>query len=134
MIITYKSKYDFNELKIKLESSIIKKGMRIFSIIDHSKNAVSVGMKMNRSLLYIFGNPRNGTLLMYKDMRIGIILPLKILIWEDENKNLLISYFTIYETLKSFKLKDEELEIAKNIDINIIDILKDLGNEVDKLL
>ncbi len=131
MIITYKSKYNFNELKIKLESLIIKKGMGIFSVIDHSKNAVSVGMKMNRSLLYIFGNPRSGTLLMYKDMRVGVILPLKILIWEDDNKNLFMTYYTIYETLKNFKLNNEDLELAKNIDNNIIEMLKELGIEVE---
>ncbi|MGC8573704.1 MAG: DUF302 domain-containing protein [Caldisphaera sp.] len=129
MILTYKSKYEFNELKIKLESIIIKKGMKIFAIIDHTKNASSVGMKMNRSILYIFGNPRNGTLLMNQDMRIGVILPLKLLIWENENKELLITYYTIYDILKDFKLNNESLDIAKNIDNNIIEILKELGIE-----
>ncbi|MGC9133985.1 MAG: hypothetical protein C0171_06865 [Caldisphaera sp.] len=129
MILTYKSKYEFNELKIKLESIIIKKGMKIFAIIDHTKNASSVGMKMNRSILYIFGNPRNGTLLMNQDMRIGVILPLKLLIWENENKELLITYYTIYDVLKDFKLNNESLDIAKNIDNNIIEILKELGIE-----
>jgi uncharacterized protein (DUF302 family) len=129
LILTYKSKYEFNELKIKLESIIIKKGMKIFAIIDHTKNASSVGMKMNRSILYIFGNPRNGTLLMNQDMRIGVILPLKLLIWENENKELLITYYTIYDILKDFKLNNESLDIAKNIDNNIIEILKELGIE-----
>ncbi|WP_292319395.1 DUF302 domain-containing protein [Caldisphaera sp.] len=129
MILTYKSKYEFNELKIKLESIIIKKGMKIFAIIDHTKNASSVGMKINRSILYIFGNPRNGTLLMNQDMRIGVILPLKLLIWENENKELLITYYTIYDILKDFKLNNESLAIAKNIDNNVIEILKELGIE-----
>jgi len=129
LILTYKSKYEFNELKIKLESIIIKKGMKIFAIIDHTKNASSVGMKINRSILYIFGNPRNGTLLMNQDMRIGVILPLKLLIWENENKELLITYYTIYDILKDFKLNNESLAIAKNIDNNVIEILKELGIE-----
>jgi len=126
LLLTYKSKYDFNELKIKLESLMIKKGMKIFSVIDHTKNASSVGMKINRSILYIFGNPRNGTLLMRQDMRIGVILPLKLLIWENENKELQITYYPLYDILKEFKLNDEGLAMAKNIDNNIIEMLKEI--------
>ncbi|MDP8003560.1 MAG: DUF302 domain-containing protein, partial [Caldisphaera sp.] len=99
MLKTYKSKYNFNELKIKLESQIIKRDMNIFSRINHSENAESVGMKLNRSILFIFGNPRNGTLLIRNDMRIGLYLPLKILIWEDDNKNPFITYEPIGDVI-----------------------------------
>ncbi|MGC8566086.1 MAG: DUF302 domain-containing protein [Caldisphaera sp.] len=125
MLKTYKSKYNFNELKIKLESQIIKRDMNIFSRINHSENAESVGMKLNRSILFIFGNPRNGTLLIRNDMRIGLYLPLKILIWEDDNKNPFITYEPIGDVISKFNLKEN-----KDLLIKMDNLLETIVNEL----
>jgi len=66
----------------------------VFALIDHSGEAAKVGMKMRPTKLLIFGNPKGGTPLMLAAPSIAIDLPLKILIWEDEQEKVWVSYNT----------------------------------------
>ena len=49
-------------------------------------------MRMPPTKLLIFGNPKAGTPLMIASPSIAIDLPLKILVWEDANGNVWLSY------------------------------------------
>jgi uncharacterized protein (DUF302 family) len=49
-------------------------------------------MQMQPTKLLIFGNPKAGTPLMIASPSIAIDLPLKILVWEDSNGKVWISY------------------------------------------
>ena len=49
-------------------------------------------MHMRPTKLLIFGNPKAGTSLMIASPSIAIDLPLKILVWEDSNGKVWISY------------------------------------------
>ena len=49
---------------------------------------------MRPAKLLIFGNPRAGTPLMIASPRIAIDLPMKILVWEDEEGQVRLSYNT----------------------------------------
>jgi uncharacterized protein (DUF302 family) len=64
----------------------------LFALIDHSGEAESAGMHMPPTKLLIFGNPKAGTSLMIASPTIAIDLPLKVLIWEDANGKVWISY------------------------------------------
>ena len=76
----------------KMEEILQSKDIRIFALIDHSSEAEKAGMHMRPTKLPIFGNPKSGTPLMIASPSIAIDLPLKILIWEDENAHVWISY------------------------------------------
>src|SRR5260221_635569 len=69
-----------------LRKVIQQKGFKIFNTIDHAQGAESVGLTLRPTMLIIFGNPKGGSPLMNCDQRMRIILPMKILIWEDESK------------------------------------------------
>ncbi|HTH57632.1 MAG TPA: DUF302 domain-containing protein, partial [Cyclobacteriaceae bacterium] len=84
--ITVISAKSAKETAESLQKAIQEKGFKIFNMIDHAAGAESVGMALRATTLIVFGNPRGGTPLMNCDQRMGIILPLKILIWEDEQK------------------------------------------------
>ena len=56
----------------------------MFVQIDHTAAAHEVGMDLVPALVVVFGNPRVGTPLMQNDARIGIELPLRMLVWNDE--------------------------------------------------
>ena len=64
----------------------------MFSLIDHSGEAEKVGLKMRPTKLLIFGNPKAGTPLMLASPSSAIDLPLKILIWEDNQGKVWLSY------------------------------------------
>jgi uncharacterized protein (DUF302 family) len=76
----------------KLKEILQSKGVALFALVDHSGEAAKVGMKMPPTKLLIFGNPRAGTPLMLAAPSIAIDLPLKILVWEDVQGKVWISY------------------------------------------
>jgi uncharacterized protein (DUF302 family) len=51
-----------------------------------------VGMKMRPTKLLIFGSPKAGTPLMLAAPSIAIDLPLKVLVWEDAQGKVWLSY------------------------------------------
>ena len=76
----------------KLKSILQAKGVTLFAVVDHSGEAEKVGMKMRPTKLLIFGNPTAGTPLMLAAPSSAIDLPLKILVWEDEQGKVWASY------------------------------------------
>ena len=76
----------------KLQTILKTKGIPIFALIDHSGEAAKVGMEMHPTKLLIFGNPKAGTPLMLAAPSIAIDLPLKILVWEDAQGKVWVSY------------------------------------------
>jgi uncharacterized protein (DUF302 family) len=78
----------------RLEELLRAKGVKLFALVDHSEEAEQAGMHMRPAKLLIFGNPRAGTPLMIASPRIAIDLPLKILVWEDEEGKVRLSYNT----------------------------------------
>jgi len=76
----------------KMESILNKKGMTIFNRISHSQNAANIGIKLRKTELIIFGNPKVGSPLMECQQSVAIDLPQKALIWEDDKDQVRISY------------------------------------------
>jgi uncharacterized protein (DUF302 family) len=86
------SKYAVDETVKRLEFVLAERGVRMFTVIDHSGEAEKVGMKMRPTKLVIFGNPKGGTPLMVAAPSLAIDLPLKALVAEDENGKVWVSY------------------------------------------
>ena len=88
------SSHPVEETLRKLQAILEGKGIAVFAVIDHSGEAEKVGMKMRPTKLLIFGNPKGGTPLMLAAPSIAIDLPLKILVWEDDQGKVWVSYNT----------------------------------------
>lgn len=86
------SKLTFDNTLARLKEGLDQKGLDLFAEIDHRKGAGKVGMELLPTTLLIFGNPKIGTKLMYCDQSIGIELPLKILVTQNEENEVFISY------------------------------------------
>jgi uncharacterized protein (DUF302 family) len=91
-IINKPSHHSVDETVEKLKSILRAKGIKLFTLIDHSGEAEKVGLKMRPTKVLIFGNPQAGTPLMLAAPRSAIDLPLKILIWQDDQEEVWISY------------------------------------------
>lgn len=76
----------------KLKGILQAKVVALFALIDHSGEAEKIGMKMPPTKLLIFGSPKAGTPLMLASPSVAIDLPLKILIWEDAQRKVWVSY------------------------------------------
>ncbi len=66
--------------------------MNLFALVDHSGEAEKVGLQMRPTKLLIFGSPKAGTPLMQAAPSLAIDLPLKILVWEDAQNKVWVSY------------------------------------------
>jgi uncharacterized protein (DUF302 family) len=93
-IVNKPSKHSVDDTLGKLQDILEAKGIAVFALIDHSGEAAKVGMKMRPTKLLIFGNPKGGTPLMLAAPSIAIDLPIKILIWEDDQEKVWVSYNT----------------------------------------
>jgi len=91
-IIDRASNHSVDETVEKLAGILQAKGVTVFALVDHSGEAAKVGLKMPPTKLLIFGNPKAGTPLMLAAPRSAIDLPLKILIWEDPQGKVWVSY------------------------------------------
>ena len=91
-IVTIPSNHSVDETVERLKAILRSKGITLFAVIDHSGEAAKVGMKMPNTKLLIFGNPKGGTPLMLAAPSVAIDLPLKILVAEDAQGKVWISY------------------------------------------
>ena len=91
-LIVVKSSYGSKETMDRLEVSLKEKGMTIFARVDHAAGAAKVGKKLRPTELLIFGNPQGGTPFMECSQTVGIDLPLKMLVWEDESGQVWLGY------------------------------------------
>jgi len=91
-LIRIASKYSFEHTVDRLQAVFREKGMQIFAVIDHSGEAQKVGLRMPLTKVIIFGSPKGGTPLMVAAPSLAIDLPLKALIAEDANGNIIVTY------------------------------------------
>ncbi|AOB31437.1 hypothetical protein AKI39_13195 [Bordetella sp. H567] len=91
-LLTVPSKYDTAKTTSAFTAALQKRGMQLFARVDHAAAAHAVGLTLRPTEVFIFGNPKAGTLLMQERQTLGIDLPLKALIWEDEAGRTWLSY------------------------------------------
>jgi len=91
-IVDKPSNHSVDEIVEKLKQILQSKGVTLFATVDHSGEAAKVGMKMPPTKLLIFGSPKAGTPLMLATPSVAIDFPLKILIWEDAQRKVWVSY------------------------------------------
>lgn len=91
-IVDVLSSHTVEQTVERLKAILQSRGVTLFALVDHSGEAEKVGMKMNPTKLLIFGSPQAGTPLMQAAPSVAIDLPLKILVWEDGQGRVRVSY------------------------------------------
>jgi uncharacterized protein (DUF302 family) len=91
-LIVLKSPHAAKDTMDRLESAVKGKGLNVFARIDHAAGAAKVGKQLRATELLIFGNPQGGTPFMECSQTVGIDLPLKALVWQDESGQVWLGY------------------------------------------
>ncbi|HVP54849.1 MAG TPA: DUF302 domain-containing protein [Candidatus Eisenbacteria bacterium] len=91
-IVSLESNHSVEQTVAKLTNILQSRGVTLFALVDHSGEAEKAGMKMPPTKLLIFGSPKAGTPLMLAAPSIAIDLPLKILVWQDAEGKVWLSY------------------------------------------
>jgi uncharacterized protein (DUF302 family) len=108
-IVDTLSNHSVDQTVERLKGILLSKGVTLFALIDHSGEAEKIGMKLLPTKLLIFGSPKGGTPLMLAAPSSAIDLPLKILVWEDANQTVWISYNSLAYLKERHGLADELL-------------------------
>ncbi len=82
-MIVRRSSTGYDETMSSLIASIEGRGLTVFARVDHAAGARAAGLELADEEVVLFGSPRSGTPLMQRDPRIGIELPLRVLVWRD---------------------------------------------------
>ena len=91
-MVKVKSAHTVQETVNRLESLLSEKGMQVFARINHAAGAEKIGQTLRPTELLLFGNPKVGTPLMQCAQSIGIDLPQKALVWEDDQGDVWLAY------------------------------------------
>src|SRR5271154_4182021 len=111
-IVKIPSHHSVDETVDKLKTILQSKGVALFALVDHSGEAEKVGLKMPPTKLLIFGHPKGGTPLMLAAPSVAIDLPLKILVAENSQGKVTISY-------NSAEYLQERYDLPQNLLPNI---------------
>ena len=91
-IVDRPSNHSVEDAVDRLQNILRSKGITLFALIDHSGEAEKAGLKMPPTKLLIFGSPKAGTPVMLAAPSAAIDLPLKVLVWEDAQGKVWMSF------------------------------------------
>src|SRR5947207_9555517 len=80
-MVTRSSRSGFSATVTSLIAAVERRGLTVFAQVDHAAGAAEAGLELEDEVVVLFGSPRAGTPLMQADRRVGIELPLRLLVW-----------------------------------------------------
>ena len=111
-LVDLPSGHRVDEIVKRIRRLLTEKRIALFALVDHSGEAEKVGIQMRPTKLFVFGNPEAGTPLMLASPSSAIDLSLKILVWEDEDGKVWVTYNSPAYLLERHNLP---LELVSNI-------------------
>ena len=91
-VVRVKSAYPIGETIERLKKDIADKGIKFFNEIDQSKLAADAGIKLQPSVLLIFGNPPLGTQFVTANANAGLDWPVRLLVYENDKGEVWTAY------------------------------------------
>jgi uncharacterized protein (DUF302 family) len=91
-VITKSSGRSVADTVARLQALLEAKGLKVFDVIDQRAEAEAVGLELRATTLVVFGNPAAGTPVMAAAPLSALDLPLKLLVWDDDEHGTRVSY------------------------------------------
>lgn len=105
-VVTKVSPRSVEDTVSRLKEILSSKSVKLFAVIDQSREARDVGLELRDTTLVIFGSPRAGTPIMNAIPLAALDLPLKLLIWADATSTK-VSYYSPAEIAARHHLSDD---------------------------
>jgi uncharacterized protein (DUF302 family) len=84
-VVVIPSSLSYEAAVVRLIAAIEERGLAVLARVDHAAGARAAGLELASEEVVFFGNPTAGTPLMQSDPRVGIELPLRMLVWQDQD-------------------------------------------------
>jgi uncharacterized protein (DUF302 family) len=111
-VITTVSPHSVAETVERLRGSLGRRSITVFATIDHAAGAREVGLELPDETVVVFGDPRAGTPLMEADPKVGLELPLRVLVWDDRGTTI-VGYRDPTTLADSYRLDDLQERLAR---------------------
>jgi uncharacterized protein (DUF302 family) len=106
-IVSQASPFSMEETLERLKTLVHNKGLMVFAQIDHSDEAERVGLTMRPAHVLFFGSPKAGTPLMVASPLLALDLPLKVLVWQDKDGQVWVSYASPEYLARRYSIPDD---------------------------
>ena len=103
-LVTLPSAHGVPETVARLKALLAQRGIEVFAHIDHAAGARAVGLPLRPTQVLIFGNPKAGTPLMQSRQTVGLDLPLRALVWEDEEGKAWLTYRPVADLARQHRV------------------------------
>jgi uncharacterized protein (DUF302 family) len=116
-VVRVRSAYPIDETIARLKRDIAEKGIRFFAEIDQSKLAAEAGIKLQPSVLLIFGNPPLGTQFITANANAGLDWPVRLLVFEDGKGEVWTAYtdFDWIARRHGIKTRSDQFKMASTV-------------------
>jgi uncharacterized protein (DUF302 family) len=111
-MISKSSPHTVAETMDRLSAAVEGAGAKVFARVDHAAGAATVDMELRPTQMLMFGNPKLGTPAMLSAQTLGIELPLRVLAFQDESGQVIVTYNNPMDTAAAHNA-DAELEVFK---------------------
>lgn len=74
----------------RLQAAVEGAGAKVFARVNHGAGAASVDLELADSELLVFGNPKLGTPALQADIKAGLVLPLRVLVYDDGGQTVML--------------------------------------------
>ncbi len=105
-LIRVKAEGDVSAAMDRLEQAVEGAGVTVFARIDHAANAQGAGMELAPEEVLIFGKPEHGTQAMQDDPLAGLLLPMKVLAYEDADGQTWLVYQDVSEMFDGYAIPE----------------------------
>jgi uncharacterized protein (DUF302 family) len=93
-LVTVASPHPVRATLDRFAQAVRAAGWVVFTEIDHQAAAAAAGMTLAPRTVIVFGNPRAGTAAMAAHPMLAIDLPMRALVWQDEQGRVFVTRST----------------------------------------
>ena len=122
-LVTLPSVHSVTETIERLKAVLAQNGIDVFAHIDHAAGATQVGLPLRPTQLLIFGNPKGGTPLMQARQTISLDLPLRALVWEDEEGKAWLTYTRVQDLARRHHVTGRDYAV-KALDDGLVGLVR----------
>jgi uncharacterized protein (DUF302 family) len=103
-MIRVASPYSVGETLDRLEQAVAGAGAKVFARVEHAKGAASIDQELAPMAVLIFGKPELGTPAMQANPLAGVVLPTRVLAYQDSDGAVWLAYENPADMLAPFDI------------------------------